>query len=375
MSLYFAERVEEHIEDREKDKIVFTFPWMLNINGPVNMDEDSSVGESITTSYKMETTSWDIYLKNNNKTILLRNADGEDCNGRCFFSYTLYYDSEMRFEFFSSSRIQLNETINEFGFQTPDGYMSKFVEAVNSKKISKLVLFIEIHIPAKYFYHHRGFEDLERKSKIEINDKIPDDCENNLRFEFMKNSDFTFECLDGTLPAQRVVLFTSSFTMRNHLLACRQNGGKVKYTVAVLKPIITFLHSLCIQLPESYDLEYAKNLLHAVNFFDPIRKTDLIEKLNELLCQKFAKENHNFHSLLQWLSFACEYFTFGLSDMIIALIANEHYFKWQDTFPETARNMENPFFRELFEWNGIPNLFESIDNIFVNSFLTNVILQ
>uniref|UniRef100_A0AC34FLY3 Uncharacterized protein n=1 Tax=Panagrolaimus sp. ES5 TaxID=591445 RepID=A0AC34FLY3_9BILA len=291
MSLYFADRVEECVEDRKNDKIVFTFPWMYALNGPVNMDEGSSVGDSITTSYKMARTRWDVYFRDSNETIVLQNASLDGWNGRCFISYTVYYDTEMRFVLYSSTRVEMIATF--ITFHTPEGFMSRFVEAMEKRNLSKIVLFIEFHLPLKNFYQPSSErESLWDDEKEKEYDEIPNNFENDARLEFMNKSDYTFECLDGTVAAQQVILFTSSATMRKQLLSHSQNEGIVKYTVAVVKPIIVFFHSLWFKLPETYDLEYANQILSAMEFFVPFRKDVLREKLSKSICHQFAKAKY-----------------------------------------------------------------------------------
>uniref|UniRef100_A0AC34GCU0 Uncharacterized protein n=1 Tax=Panagrolaimus sp. ES5 TaxID=591445 RepID=A0AC34GCU0_9BILA len=155
-----------------------------------------------------------------------------------------------------------------------------------------------------------------------------------------------------------------------------QSECDVEYTVAVIKPIIDFFHSLSLQLPESYTHNYANEILNAFKFFKPVRKLDMKEKLHYSICNYFAKEKHTFDSILLWLSVACTHGIPDLREMICALIANEYYFKWQQKFPVTARNMENPLYRQLFKGRYVGTLFAAkVDRIYSNSFLTNLILQ
>uniref|UniRef100_A0AC34FG91 Uncharacterized protein n=1 Tax=Panagrolaimus sp. ES5 TaxID=591445 RepID=A0AC34FG91_9BILA len=212
----------------------------------------------------------------------------EEWHESCYISYTLFYDSEMRFEYFSSTRIKIEEYETDEKFQTPDGYMARFIEAANNKKFSKCVIFIELHLPLKYFYQPYFKRIYTYQSGII--DKFPDDYENDFRFEFLTNGDYTFECLDGTVLAQRIALFTSSDTMEKQLSSPRHYPvGIVKYTVDVVKPIMIFFHSHYLKLPESFDLEYIDRLLHAIEFFKSYRKLDMIKKVEEVLCEKFAK--------------------------------------------------------------------------------------
>uniref|UniRef100_A0AC34FR45 Uncharacterized protein n=1 Tax=Panagrolaimus sp. ES5 TaxID=591445 RepID=A0AC34FR45_9BILA len=338
---------------------------------------------SFATSYKMATTSWNMSLRTGFNTIIINNRAYEEWNGRCYISYTLFYDSEMRFEFFSSVRTRMDETIDEHGirriFEAPEGYMTRFMEAANNNRFSKCLIFVELHLPIKYFNrpslikYFFGYED-----KIEISDKLPDDIENDFKFDFLKNGDYSFECLDGTVRAQRIALFLSSATMTKQLSSpFHYPVGTVLYTVAVIKPIIIFLHSYCFKLPDSFTLDYIDQLLSAIEFFEPSRKRAMKKIVEERLSDKFAKEKHDFNSILLWLSFSCKWEDFrqGLTNMILSFIVNEYYFKWQQTFPETARNADNPLYDQLFGEIDVDDVFDNIDYIFNESFLTNVILQ
>uniref|UniRef100_A0AC34EZC3 Uncharacterized protein n=1 Tax=Panagrolaimus sp. ES5 TaxID=591445 RepID=A0AC34EZC3_9BILA len=327
MSLFCVERVDEQIiDDRGTDKnVVFTFPFISNF--PI---QHHLINNCFATSYKMATTYWNVNIRTGFTSIVVKNAADEKWDGICFISYTLYYDDEMRFEFFSSSKIQMTESLDKFGFQTPDGYMSKFVEGLNNKKFSKCVIFIELHLPAKYFYQPWFKRERFFENEIDISYQIPDDYENDYRFQFMKTGDYAFECLDGTVLAYRVILFSSSSTMRKQLLSpFHYPVGTVLYTVDVIKPIINYFHSLCFKLPESFTFEYANRLFHAINFFEPIRKNSMLKKVQETLCQKFA----------------------------------------------AARNADNQLYHQLFGEMNVDDIFEIIDYIFKKSFFTNIILQ
>uniref|UniRef100_A0AC34G9W2 Uncharacterized protein n=1 Tax=Panagrolaimus sp. ES5 TaxID=591445 RepID=A0AC34G9W2_9BILA len=193
MSLYFADRVKEQkADDRGSDKnIVFTKPWIINFpiqnQNPDEMHNEEAAAEtSFKTSYKMASTSWNIWLKNDFTAIIIRDACYHKWKGDCFISYTLYYDNEMRFEYFSSTRIQMDEIFTEYGygkFQTPEGYMTRFIGGMNKKKFSKCVIFVELHLPTKYFLQ----PSLKTSYGAELSDKLPDDYETDFRFEFLKN--------------------------------------------------------------------------------------------------------------------------------------------------------------------------------------------
>uniref|UniRef100_A0AC34FPE5 Uncharacterized protein n=1 Tax=Panagrolaimus sp. ES5 TaxID=591445 RepID=A0AC34FPE5_9BILA len=399
MSLYINERVkEQEADDRKSEKnIVFTFPWILNTSF---QGQDEHIEDTVfSTNYKMASFRWNVLLIYglDDNYVSIKNRDIDGMNGDCFISYNLYYDFEMRFEYFSSTRIQMNKALYGGEFETPDGYMSKFIEAAKNNKFSKCAIFIELHLPTKYFYQPCFKMEL-REIENEIFDEFSDDFENDFGLEFMKNGDYIFECLDGIVRAQRIALFLSSATMKKQLRPPRHYPvGTVLYTVAVIEPIIIFFHSHVFKLSDSFDLDYIQELLRAIVFFEPFpnpkRTYEMMTKVDKALCQKFAKDTHDFNSLLLWLSFSCNFNFFeSLTIMICNLIANEYYFKWQETFPETARNMENPLYRQLFEHaetvrnennqfrlNERPSLaeriFESIHYKFVSSRFTNIILQ
>uniref|UniRef100_A0AC34F8W0 BTB domain-containing protein n=1 Tax=Panagrolaimus sp. ES5 TaxID=591445 RepID=A0AC34F8W0_9BILA len=383
MSLFFDERVKEQkVDDRAKDKnIVFTFPWIFSF--PIQNDgqwmTEGLIAESyMTTSYKMATIHWNVSLTDGYNYILVSNQNSQEYlkDGDCFISYTLFYDSQMRFEFFSSTRIQMEEYRENF--RTPEGYMTRFIEGMNNNKFKKCVISVELHLPMKYFCQasfKRSYTDFDDN---QISDKFPMDYENDFRFEFLRNGDYTFECLDGIVPAHRNILFSSSSTMKKQLSSpFHHTFGTVMFTVDVIKPIIIFLHSHCFKLPESFNFDYIFRLLKAIEFFEPVQKWDMITKIGEILGEKFVKENHDLNSLLLWLSFncKCKKYGLGLSNMICSLIANEHYFKWLRMFPETARNADNHLYRETFGQMQLDRIFAYIDQIFGESFFTNIILQ
>uniref|UniRef100_A0AC34G5E5 BTB domain-containing protein n=1 Tax=Panagrolaimus sp. ES5 TaxID=591445 RepID=A0AC34G5E5_9BILA len=253
------------------------------------MDRDLAANTSFTTSYKAGTTQWNICLKTDYNAIVVKNVNDEEWDGSCFISFTLYYDAEMRFEFFTSTKIEMDEGGFLEKFSTPEGYMAKFIEAANNKKFSKCVIFIELHLPTTYFYEPTYERELHPDIS-NIIDELPDDYENDFRFEFLKNGDYTFECLDGTVLAQRIVLFLSSETMKNQLSSqFHHSVGIVKYTVDVIKPIITFFHSLCFKLPDSFNLDYIDRLLSAIEFFEPHQKGEMIKQIKEVISEKLVK--------------------------------------------------------------------------------------
>uniref|UniRef100_A0AC34F8K8 Uncharacterized protein n=1 Tax=Panagrolaimus sp. ES5 TaxID=591445 RepID=A0AC34F8K8_9BILA len=223
---------------------------------------------------------------------------------------------------------------DNFTFETPNGYMTKLVQAIESKNVLKMVVFIELHLPTKYFYQSSTERSKEQDKDLneDAENLIHNTVEHDLKQESVKGRDLTFECLDGTVSAQRNVLIASSVTMKNQLSSSsNQNVGTIPYTVAVLKPIISFFHLLCFELPDTYSLEYAKEVINAIEYFAPVKTDKLKQKLLKSICQQFAKE----------------------------------------------RNMENPLYRETFNNNQfeIDDVFSNIDDAFGDSLLTNIILQ
>lgn len=71
-------------------------------------------------------------------------------------------------------------------FYTPEGFMSRFVEAMEKRNLSKIVLFIEFHLPLKNFYQPSSErESLWDDEKEKEYDEIPNNFENDARLEFM----------------------------------------------------------------------------------------------------------------------------------------------------------------------------------------------
>ena len=83
-------------------------------------------------------------------------------------------------------------------------------------------------------------------------------------------------------------LSLSSKYFRNLIPTFQGNGIAVPHFLDVVKPIIMCLHSLCFEIPESYDLEYIYRLLKAINFFLPLNKNDIMVRIQHALCRKLA---------------------------------------------------------------------------------------
>uniref|UniRef100_A0AC35GG26 Uncharacterized protein n=1 Tax=Panagrolaimus sp. PS1159 TaxID=55785 RepID=A0AC35GG26_9BILA len=104
-------------------------------------------------------------------------------NCGCFVSYKLFYDNDMRFEFYSSKTVSAVRSPQDNGsFFTPDGFMEKFRNAKAEKRIKKIVVFVEIVIPTKFFY--TPFKHLS--SSKQLCDKYPTNMEEDFRFAFLK---------------------------------------------------------------------------------------------------------------------------------------------------------------------------------------------
>uniref|UniRef100_A0A914QWM5 Uncharacterized protein n=1 Tax=Panagrolaimus davidi TaxID=227884 RepID=A0A914QWM5_9BILA len=106
MSLYFEERMKEQKEDDpENDKIVFSFPWILQFpmqpppHHP-NGENEIRLRERFTTAYAFENASWYLFFSRNIIRLENYNNNGPaQCrvwNGTCFISYNLFYDVDMR---------------------------------------------------------------------------------------------------------------------------------------------------------------------------------------------------------------------------------------------------------------------------------------
>uniref|UniRef100_A0A914QP55 Uncharacterized protein n=1 Tax=Panagrolaimus davidi TaxID=227884 RepID=A0A914QP55_9BILA len=112
MSLYYKERSDEEIADLENDKIVFTFPWIIELPPHPN---GVLIRGRITTAYGVVHSSWHMYFSRIG--IKLRNYNFSNqtrvWNGTCFISYNLFCDTDMRYLFHGSipcRRIVLNLT-------------------------------------------------------------------------------------------------------------------------------------------------------------------------------------------------------------------------------------------------------------------------
>uniref|UniRef100_A0A914R0B1 BTB domain-containing protein n=1 Tax=Panagrolaimus davidi TaxID=227884 RepID=A0A914R0B1_9BILA len=200
--------------------------------------------------------------------------------------------------------------------------------------------------------------------------------ENDCRFGFLNKSDYSIKCPDGSIPCRRIVLNLTSKLMRRHFAETKDVEMVVEHSMDVVKLVFTFLHSLCFKMPKFYDLDFAKRLLKVVDFFEPEQITNITSSIHQSLCKKFVSEIHDFDTILVWTSIAFQNSLPELENMVSSEIVSKYYFKWQQLFPENARNVENAMFRHVFGSEDRPNhFFETVERIFSDSLCTNVILQ
>uniref|UniRef100_A0A914PFX3 Uncharacterized protein n=1 Tax=Panagrolaimus davidi TaxID=227884 RepID=A0A914PFX3_9BILA len=333
-------------------------------------------------------------------------------NPICNISYSLFYVNDMRFELYSSPKISAIPFRSATAFFTPDEFMTRFYNAFKSGTALKGVIFFEITLSEKIF--NRPFDLPLHPLNKKICEEYPENMENDFKFEFMKdrtpvlpfrydrehgfrnrtervckkmerNADYTIKCPnDYSMPA--VGMDYSSEFMHNHFKESKENEFLCEHKIDVIKPIIIYIHSLCFQMPKTYDLDFVDRLLKAIDFFELENDSDIKESIHKSVCQKFVEEpSNNFHSVLQFLSTAIKHDFDCLCNMCSALIANKFYHKWEEAFPSNARNPNNLLFREIFGPEGHIDLenekslsfrcFKLIEFAFVNSFFTNIILQ
>uniref|UniRef100_A0A914P4F1 BTB domain-containing protein n=1 Tax=Panagrolaimus davidi TaxID=227884 RepID=A0A914P4F1_9BILA len=393
MSLFFEERmIEQKENDPENDKITFTFPWILTTIPLQN--EDNEVGENVhvlcskfmVTSYNVTIVSWVLMLFTVGNQIGMIAVPSKHFlwNPICNISYSLFYDNDMRFELYSSPKISAIP-IDATAFYTPDGFMTRFYNDFQNGTALKAVIFFEITLSEKIF--SRPFEHPLHVLYQNFCAKYPEDMENDFTFEFMKDGDYTIKCPnDYAMLAVGMVLNFSSEFMRKHFKESKENEFLCEHKIDVIKPIIIYIHSLCFQMPKTYDIDFVDRLLKAVDFFVLENEFDIKESIHKSICQKLVEEpSNNFHSVLQFLSIAIKHDFISLCNMCSALISNKFYHKWEEAFPPNARNPNNLLFREIFGPEGHINLenrksltyitFNWIELAYVNSFFTNIILQ
>uniref|UniRef100_A0A914QR81 Uncharacterized protein n=1 Tax=Panagrolaimus davidi TaxID=227884 RepID=A0A914QR81_9BILA len=196
MSLYFEERIIEQKEnDPSNDKITFIHPWILTTIPWHNQDGtvDFYSSKIITTCYNANVVTWDLICEKIGRNQMTINAIPFTSllwNPICNISYSLFYDSDMRFELYSSPKIsaipskyspQKNITI----FKTPDGFLTRFYDALQNGRVLKAVIFFEFTTSESIF--NRPFEHPLHFFNKKMCEEYPKDMENDFRFEFMKD--------------------------------------------------------------------------------------------------------------------------------------------------------------------------------------------
>uniref|UniRef100_A0AC35F5R7 Uncharacterized protein n=1 Tax=Panagrolaimus sp. PS1159 TaxID=55785 RepID=A0AC35F5R7_9BILA len=385
MSLYFEERMNEQKGDYpENDKIVFTFPWILTMPwlNEDNTDRQIICEREMVTSLNITTIPWQISLTNDEISVVPLKVFL--WNPICNVSYSLFYDDEMRYELYSSKKMSAIFNPDDVEFNTPEGFLTKFNDEFQKGKVAKIVIFVEVILSSKTFFY--PFDHPLHYFYEKVCEEYPEDWENDFRYEFLKDCDYLIKCSDGySMPALKMVLNVSSKFMHNHFKESKENEFICEHKIDVIKPVILYLHSLCFEMPKFYDLDFARRLLKAIDFFDPENKFDIKKSIQQSLCQKLAKEPSNFVSILQLISIAIQHDFLCVLNISCSLIANKYYFKWIETFPENARNPENPIFRDIFGPEGHIDLedddsavfrtFYLVTYDFVSALFTNVIMD
>uniref|UniRef100_A0AC35FKU8 Uncharacterized protein n=1 Tax=Panagrolaimus sp. PS1159 TaxID=55785 RepID=A0AC35FKU8_9BILA len=104
-----------------------------------------------------------------------------------------------------------------------------------------------------------------------------------------------------------MVLNVSSEFMRDHFKESKENEFICEHKIDVIKPVILYLHSLCFEMPKTYDIDFVDRLLKAIDLFDPVHKRQIMQSIHLSLCRKFVEEVPDFESILQWLRIALHY--------------------------------------------------------------------
>uniref|UniRef100_A0A914PXY5 BTB domain-containing protein n=1 Tax=Panagrolaimus davidi TaxID=227884 RepID=A0A914PXY5_9BILA len=385
MSLYFEERIdEEKLEEPLNGKITFMRPFIFTLD-----EEDFHMflkTRTFRTTHDVLSISWFMNLTDDDVAIGKEIAVLEDAfvpNCACFVSYKLFYDNDMRFGFYSSNRVAaLWSAENPTAFITPDGFMTRFRDAKAERRIKKIVVFVEIILPTKFF--NAPFKYLSPFKQL--CHKYPTNMEKDFRFAFLKKSDYSIKCLDGKMPALKCVLNVTSRFMEKHFAETKDIELIVEHRIDVINLLIFYLHSGCFEMPKSFDFDFVERLLKAIDYFELVPQTMfrssmrgiLTSSMQDSLCKKFVEETCDFNDLLRWLSIALRISFFILGDMICTVIAEKYYFKWHQTFPENAQNNENQMFRDVFGSEHhffIFRTFGIIDSIFNDTLLTKAILD
>jgi hypothetical protein len=260
--------------------------------------------------------------------------------------------------------------------------MEYFFFFLFNKDSSKIAICFEVLLPIASFLHPPL--DGSRFSSPPIPDPYPQNFEDDVLFDFMKKGDCKMICSDGSLKAEQRQIYLTSQFFREQMKNTREKEYYVDYSMDVMKPILIYLHSLCFEMPNVYDLEYAEQLLDAITFFEPIYFNGLELFIQKSLCNKFCTEVHSFESLLKWAEFVSHHSTnplanddgfgftlYDLYKMIAALFANKYYLELHHRLERAERDMENPQFWNYVRQRALPR----IEKTHEYGFLTNVIID
>jgi hypothetical protein len=207
--------------------------------------------------------------------------------------------------------------------------------------------------------------------------EYPAHIEEDFRFDFINNGDYIIKCSDGDIKANRQALYISSLFFHNHLPSSHSKEFTVRNSVDAVKPIIWYFHSLCFEMPETYELDYVKRIMDAIEFFHPVSKVDLMHGVHRSLCQKLVNEpSPSFDMVLQMASVATKHRFQELKNMSCSLLANEFYGKFKAAFPHGEQNITDPRYRDIFMTQYFigQTPFDFVEKIYRTGFRTNIIL-
>uniref|UniRef100_A0AC34F1A6 BTB domain-containing protein n=1 Tax=Panagrolaimus sp. ES5 TaxID=591445 RepID=A0AC34F1A6_9BILA len=398
-ALYFVEALEERALEPIPENISFTFGWVFSVP---NADADTRmIQTSFGTNFKAGACEWNVQLRLRQSPfsltglghhrrrphhsmsqahIMVETArNTKILGGSCLIAYTVYHDDDMRLELHSSPKVAAVASsgmiTDGLRFRTPSGqYIEKLVAAFKKNEGKKIVVYIEMILPSRYFLRH--FEETSVFAHRRLHG-YPSDIEEDFRFDFSRNGDYIIKCPDGDLKASRQALFLSSFFFRNYLPSSHSKEIVVRHCIDAVKPIIWYFHSLCFEMPATYDFEFVRRIIDAMEFFHPISKLELMNAVHRSLCQKLAdEESPKFDTVLQMASIASRHRFQELKNMACALLANEFYGKFKATFPHGEQNIANPQYRDLFMTQHFigQTPFDYVEKIYRSGFRTNIIM-
>uniref|UniRef100_A0A914R2H7 MATH domain-containing protein n=1 Tax=Panagrolaimus davidi TaxID=227884 RepID=A0A914R2H7_9BILA len=201
-SLYFEEAVAERELEPIGENISFTHGWVIRV--PNGDEEQRLVQTSFGTNYKFGTCEWNVRLCSRRSPFGLTNlgqGTGQRSKsyilvetarrtkipgGSCHIAYTIYYDNDMRYELYSSTKVATIGMVTDgLRFRTPRGnFMEMLTNAFIKNEGKMIVVFIEMILPTRFFF--RRFEDLS----IFAHHKLPEypaHIEDDFRFDFINN--------------------------------------------------------------------------------------------------------------------------------------------------------------------------------------------